>query len=111
MVFLDHIWIIPLLPALGAAVMLFFGRKLEKSAVSAISVGTVVLAFLFACGCVSQYPTWAHDNPGKPYQKILYTWLGTDTGHFNFVKRDGSVAPFQADAGLLVEPVSSIWLL
>src|SRR5262252_3083739 len=109
MFFLDHIWIIPLLPAFGAAVMLLFGRKLQKSAVSAVCVGTVVLAFLFACGCVSQYTTWARD--GKPYEKILYTWLGTDTGHFNFVKREGSVAPFQADAGFLLDPLSSIWLL
>jgi len=34
--FLNHIWLIPLLPALGAAVMFFFGRKLQKASVSAV---------------------------------------------------------------------------
>ncbi|PYX08261.1 MAG: NADH-quinone oxidoreductase subunit L [Acidobacteria bacterium] len=111
MLFLDHIWLIPLLPAFGATMMFFFGRKLQKQAVDAVCVGVVVLAFLLACGAVWQYTAYAHDNPGKPYEKILYTWLGTDTGHFNLVKKDGSPASFQADAGFLLDPLSSIWLL
>src|SRR5438309_47731 len=111
MLFLDHIWLIPLLPAFGATVMFFFGRKLQKQAVDAVCVGVVVLAFLLACGAVWQYTGYAHDNPGKPYEKILYTWLGSDTGHLNFVKKDGSPAPFHADAGFLLDPRSSIWLL
>jgi NADH-quinone oxidoreductase subunit L len=111
MFFLEYIWLIPLLPALGATLMFFFGRKLQKATVSAVCVGAVVLAFVFACGAVWQYTGYAHDNPGKPYEKILYTWLGTDTGHFNYVKRDGTPAPFQADAGFLLDPLSSIWLL
>ena len=78
MIFLDNIWLIPLLPAFGAAIMFFFGRKLSKRAVSAVCVGAVVLAFVMACGCVWQY---THAGlGGQPYQKILYTWLGTDTG-------------------------------
>src|SRR5919108_3046277 len=99
------------LGAFGATVMFFFGRKLQKQAVDAICVGVVVLAFLLACGAVWQYTAYAHDNPGKPYEKILYTWLGTDTGHFNFVRKDGSPASFRADAGFLLDPLSSIWLL
>src|SRR5438309_1755153 len=111
MFFLDHIWLIPLLPAFGATVMFFFGRKLQKQAVDAVCVGVVVLAFLLACGAVWQYTGYAHDNPGKPYEKILYTWLGTDTGHLTFVKNAGLPAPFQADAGFLLDPLSAIWLL
>ena len=83
MFFLDHIWLIPLLPAFGAALMFFFGRKLQKQTVSAVCVGVVALAFVFACGAVWQYTGYAHDNPGKPFEKIVYTWLGTDTGHMN----------------------------
>src|SRR4029077_18634235 len=111
MFFLDHIWVIPLLPAFGAAIMFFFGRKLQKATVSAVCVGAVVLAFLFACGAVWQYTDYAHDNPGKPYQTIVYTWLGTGTGQMNYVMRDRKSASFQADAGFLLDPLSSIWLL
>jgi NADH-quinone oxidoreductase subunit L len=111
MLFLDHIYLIPLLPALGAVLMFFFGRKLQKATVSAVCVGSVVLAFLMACGAVLQYINWAPAHDNQPYQTILYTWLGTDTGHLNFVKSDGTQAPLQADAGFLLDPLSSIWLL
>src|SRR5579872_5594448 len=126
MVFLSHIWLIPLLPALGAATMLFFGRKLQKTTINAVCVGAVVLAFIFSCGAVLQYTDYARDNPGKPYQNIIYTWLGTGNGEpgvspvqaggeaqhqIIFLTRDGRPALFQADAGFLLDPLSSIWLL
>src|SRR5579863_2646167 len=119
MIFLDHIWLIPLLPALGAATMLFFGRKLQKTTINAVCVGAVVLAFVFSCGAVWQYTDYAHANPGKPYQNIVYTWLGTGNGdtsvapaqpgaegpQITFLTRDGRPVPFQADAGFLLDPL------
>src|SRR5580700_7083639 len=111
MLFLEHIYLIPLFPALGAALVFFFGRKLQKATVSAVCLGSVVLAFLMSCGAVLQYTNWApaHDHQG--YEKILYTWLGSDTGHLTYVTSDGTQAPLQADAGFLLDPLSSIWLL
>ena len=111
MFFLSHIWLIPLLPAFGAAMMFFFGRKLQKSAVSAVCVGAVVVAFIFACGTVWQYTGYAEQNHEQPYQTVVYTWLGADTGQMNYVTQDGKTAPFQVDAGFLLDPLSSIWLL
>ena len=111
MLFLEHIWLIPLFPAVGAAIMFFFGRKLQKQTVSAVCVGTVVLAFLMACGAVMQYTSWAATHDRQPYEKIIYTWLGTDTGHTNYLTHDGTQASFRADAGFLLDPLSSIWLL
>src|SRR5580700_3935175 len=111
MLFLEHIYLIPLFPALGAALVFFFGRKLQKATVSAVCLGSVVLAFLMSCGAVLQYTNWApaHDHQG--YEKILYTWLGTDTGQGNYVMQGGKSAAFHADAGFLLDPLSSIWLL
>src|SRR5579862_674896 len=113
MLFLKYIWLIPLLPALGAALMFFFGSKLQKASVSAVCVGTIVLAFIMACGAVWQYSAWSStpEHYHQPYQTILYTWLGTDTGHLSYTTHDGSAASFQADAGFLLDPLSSIWLL
>jgi len=110
MFFLNQIWLIPLLPAFGAAIMFFFGRKLQKSAVNAICVGAVVVAFLWAVGCVWQYTQWADANNHQPFQKIIYTWLGSDTGHLVYRTHTGT-AEFKADAGFLLDPLSSIWLL
>jgi NADH-quinone oxidoreductase subunit L len=108
--FLDHIYLIPLFPAFGAAMMFFFGRRLQKAAVNAVCVGVVVLAFLFACFTVIEYTQFAHGT-GRPFEKIVYTWLGSGDGHLNFAKRDGTLAAFNADAGFLLDPLSSIWLL
>ncbi|HVI07890.1 MAG TPA: NADH-quinone oxidoreductase subunit L [Candidatus Binatia bacterium] len=111
--FLSHIWLIPLFPAFGAAVMFFFGRKLQKATVSAVCVGTIALAFVMACGAARQYSAWSstEEHYHRPYQTILYTWLGTDTGHLTYTTHDGTQAPFRADAGFLLDPLSSIWLL
>jgi len=109
--FLNHIWLIPLLPAFGAAIMFFFGRKLQKSTVSAVCVGTIVLAFIMSCGAVMQYTAWASAHDHQPFEKIVYTWLGTDTGHTNYLTHSGTGASFRADAGFLLDPLSSIWLL
>jgi NADH-quinone oxidoreductase subunit L len=113
MLFLDHIWLIPLLPAFGAAIMFFFGRKLQKATVSAVCVGVIVLSFLMACGAVSQYSAWSStpEHHHQPYQTILYTWLGSGTGHLTYATHDGSPAVFNADAGFRLDPLSSIWLL
>lgn len=123
MFFLSHIWLIPLLPACGAAIMFFFGRKLQKSTVSAVCVGAVVVAFLWSCLAVWQYRDYSASNPGKPYQTILYTWLGTnnvdaqgnivpsDHAPLSYTRQNNIPAPFQADAGFLLDPLSAIWLL
>jgi NADH-quinone oxidoreductase subunit L len=108
--FLNHIYLIPLFPAFGAAMMFFFGRRSQKSTVNAVCVGAVVIAFLFACFTVVEYTHYAHGT-GQPFQKIVYTWLGSGDSHFNFVKKDGTTAQINADAGFLLDPLSSIWLL
>jgi NADH-quinone oxidoreductase subunit L len=109
MFFLENIWLIPLLPAFGATLMFFFGRKLQKQTVSAVCVGTVALAFVLSCGAVWQY---VHNFPGsQPFEKVMYTWLGSDTGHLTYTTHDGFPAEFKAQVGFLLDPLSSIWLL
>ena len=114
--FLPRLWMIPLFPAAGAAVMFFFGRKLSKQAVNAVCVGAVVLAFVFALGVFRDYglytePKFGFGGPGTPYERVVYTWLGTGTGDLNYVTQNGSAASFRADAGFLLDPLSCIWLL
>jgi NADH-quinone oxidoreductase subunit L len=110
--FLNNIWLIPLFPAFGAAIMFFFGRKLQKQAVNAVCVGVVVLAFLFSCGAFWQYTGWAATHNNQGFDRPVYTWLGTDTGHLNYVQADGiTAAQFHADVGFYLDQLSGIWLL
>jgi NADH-quinone oxidoreductase subunit L len=110
MFFLNHVYLIPLFPAFGAAMMFFFGRRLQKATVNAVCVGAVVVAFLFACFAVVQYTHFAHGT-GQPFEKIVYTWLGSGDSHLTFQKEDGTRASFNADFGFLLDPLSAIWLL
>src|SRR5579862_3854620 len=109
MFFLEKIWLVPLLPAIGATLMFFFGRKLKKQTVSIVCVGTIALAFVMSSGAVWQY---VHQYPGgQPFEKVMYTWLGSDTGHLTFTTKDGFPAEFKAQVGFLLDPLSCIWLL
>jgi len=110
MYFLDHIWLIPLFPAFGAACMFFFGRRVQKSVVSGICVGMVVLAFAWSCLAVWQYTGYAATNHGQPFEKILFTWLGTGDSGIVYPTQAGFAA-LHADWGYLLDPLSSIWLL
>ena len=69
MFFLNHIWLIPLFPAFGAACMFFFGRKLTKSAVNGVCVGVIVLSFAWTCLAVWQYTEYSAASPGKPLDR------------------------------------------
>jgi len=109
--FLDHIWLIPLLPAAGATLMFFFGRKLSNRAVSVICVGLVVVAFIFSCLAVWQYSAYQSEHNRQPFEKVLYTWLGSGSGENTFIMRDGRAAEFKAEAGFLLDPLSAVWLL
>src|ERR1700690_4559092 len=108
--FLNHIYLIPLFPAFGAAVMFFFGRKLQKATVNAVCVGAVVVSFLFACFTVLDYTHFAHGT-GQPFDKFVYTWLGPGDGGLTFIKTDGARAAFNVDVGFMLDPLSAIWLL
>ena len=91
--------------------MFFFGRKLSRSAVSGVCVGAVVLAFVWACAAVWQYTDYSSGNAGKAFEKILFTWLGTGNDSLSYITHGGTPSQFHADAGFLLDPLSSIWLL
>src|SRR3974377_886561 len=107
MPFLNHLELIPLLPALGAALMFFFGRGMEKRVVSTICVGVIVLAFICGVGAVWEY-NHAYSN-GQPFEKNIYTWLGTATGHLPYTGFGGRPVAFNAQVGFLLDPLNCIW--
>ncbi len=103
MVFLNHIWVIPLLPATGALVQLLWGKKLSNRAVSMVSVGLPGMSFLWGVGCLGQLL----DQPDRTFLKTIYSFL--PAGAFRLT--DGSVAQFNAQVGFQLDPLSAVMML
>jgi NADH-quinone oxidoreductase subunit L len=107
MFFLTNIWIVPLMPAAGAALMLLFGRRLAKQLVNAICVSSVALSFVWTVLAV-----WQFTHSGLPfYSHNFFTWLGSGGGHMLYTLRGGGSAEFVVNAGVLLDPLSCVWLL
>src|SRR5574341_397686 len=69
--FLEAVWLVPLLPAGGAFLMLLIGRRLARAAVSAICCGTVGLSFLLSLGIFSE----VLKRGGQPFERVFFTWI------------------------------------
>jgi NADH-quinone oxidoreductase subunit L len=107
MFFLSNIWMIPLMPAAGAALMLLFGRRMPKQLVNALCVSSVALSFVWSALAV-----WQFVHSGQPlYEHVLFTWLGSGGGKMLYTLHGGRSAEFVVHAGVLLDPLSSVWLL
>ena len=112
MLFLDHIYLIPLLPGLRRGDHVLLRAQADQADASTRFASAWSCWHFFSPAARSCNTTYGPArNNHQPFQKIVYTWLGTDTGHLNFLTKDGSPADFKIDAGFLLDPLSSIWLL
>ncbi len=102
--FLNHLYLIPLFPLISATLMLLIGRHLPKSVVNLFCVGSVFLSFLFAVGAVAQLLGAQPEN--RVFQMILFEWVtpGVMPVH-------GTLTPFLADWGYLLDPLSCVMVL
>src|ERR687896_657784 len=64
-----YIWLVPLLPLIGAAINGLLGRKLRFSEqlIGGIAVGSVALAFLISVAAVYSYGFSGHPEWPRPY--------------------------------------------
>src|SRR6202047_4283230 len=103
--FLAHIWLIPLFPLAGAALMLFIGRRLPNSAVNVICVGSVFLAMCFAFGAIWQLI--ARPATERVVSFNLFDWVPAGVMHTNA----GRVMDFHVPWGVLMDPLTAVMLL
>jgi NADH-quinone oxidoreductase subunit L len=71
-----QLWLIPILPLAGFVLNGALGRRLSKSAVNAIAVGSVLLSFLWVLKTLSGLGVFGGGNPLEtPYMEHYYTWI------------------------------------
>jgi NADH-quinone oxidoreductase subunit L len=102
--FLAHIWLIPLFPLAGAALMFFFGRRLPNTGVNAVCVGSVFLSMVYAFGAILQLI--ARPVGQRVVEVILFDWVPAGAMH----TFSGRLVNFNAQWGMLLDPLSCVML-
>ncbi len=102
--FLAHIWMIPLFPLAGAAMMLFFGRRLPNKGVNIICVGSVGLAMVYAFGAIIQLI--ARPVAERVAEVVLFDWVPAGPMHTSA----GHLVNFNAQWGMLIDPLTAVML-
>ena len=92
---LTYLWIVPLLPLLGAAANGIFGRRWSKRVVTGVALSSTTLAFLAALETVREFLALPPDQ--VPWMKSYFTWI--------------SAGSFRADFALQVDQLTVIMLL
>jgi NADH-quinone oxidoreductase subunit L len=92
---LTYLWIIPLLPLLGAAANGVFGGRWPKRVISAVALASTTLSFLLALEAAREFFTLSPNQ--IPWIKTYFTWI--------------SAGGFQADFALQVDQLTVIMLL
>jgi NADH-quinone oxidoreductase subunit L len=103
--FLAHIWLIPLFPLAGAALMLFIGRRLPNAGVNVVCVGSVLLSMCFAFGAIWQLIFRPTAERVVSYN--LFDWVPAGVMHTNA----GRVMDFHVPWGVLMDPLTAVMLL
>ncbi len=87
-----HLWMIPVLPLIGAAINGLFGKRFSRATVSSVALLFCGAAFAMALWVVSQFSSLA-----LPHAEFLATWIRAGT--------------FQADFGFYLDQLSLVMLL
>jgi NADH-quinone oxidoreductase subunit L len=103
--FLDHIWLIPLFPLAGAALMLLIGRRLPNNTVSVVCVGSVFVSLLYSLGAVWQLAQRPAEH--RVVEKVLFEWVPAGPMHTSA----GKLIDFVAEWGTLLDPLSAVMIL
>ena len=92
---LSYLWIIPLLPLLGAAANGIFGARWPKNVISAVALSSTTLAFLAALEALREFLSLSPSD--IPWIKTYFTWI--------------TAGGFQADFALQIDQLTAIMLL
>jgi NADH-quinone oxidoreductase subunit L len=92
---LSNLWLIPVWPLLGFLTNGFFGRRIGKGAVGIVACGSVGLSLLASLVAVAEL--LALPQEGRRVTQFIAPWIGAGN--------------FQADWGLLLDPLSAVMIL
>ena len=111
-----YIWLVPLLPLLGAAINGLFGRKFRfsETLIGGIAVGSVALAFLICVAAVVSYGFGSHAHWPAPYltsqDGFSFDWIPGGAVQINHGIHQG-FALLNVEWSYQLDPLSAIFML
>jgi NADH-quinone oxidoreductase subunit L len=92
---LSNLWLVPVWPLLGFLTNGFFGRRIGKGAVGIVACGSVGLSLVTSVVAVAEL--LALPPEGRRVTQVVAPWIAAGN--------------FQADWGLLLDPLSAVMIL
>jgi len=87
------LWLIPMVPLLGAAINGILGKRLPKNIITAVAVGTVAVSFIIA---LREFLAMLGTS-ALPINRDYFTWI--------------QAGRFQAQAGFMLDHLSGLMIL
>ena len=117
-----YIWLVPLLPLIGAAINGLLGRKFRFSErlIGGIAVGSVALSFLISVAAVYSYGFGGHAEWPRPYvtsqDGFSFNWIpggavSVNQGAHKAVAESPRFALLNIEWSYQLDPLSSIFML
>jgi NADH-quinone oxidoreductase subunit L len=94
--FFSLLWLIPVVPLIGAALNGFFGKRLSKGLIGTVGAGTVLFSFAISVGAFWQMMQIS-DPHGLPVITNYFTWI--------------QAGSFQANFGFMLDHLSGLMIL
>lgn len=89
---LELLWLVPVLPFLGATINGLLGSRFPKPLVTLVGLGAPFASLVVALGALWQY---THGTYPAPFEQVLYAW---------------TAGPIPIDIAFLLDPLSSVML-
>ena len=101
------IWLVPLLPFLGAFVNgVLLRNRLSKRGVNNVACGSVLLSLLIGMAAIGSYLGSAEYAAGEGFRKVLYAWIPAGIQGL----AGGGSADLVFEMGFLLDPLSAVML-
>ncbi len=103
---LELIWLVPLLPLVGAGVNGLLGRpfRFSEKVIASVAVGSVALAFLISVGAVLSYGSNRQTGWPKPYVNSMFTYTWISGGAVEITQGARKQAPAAGGAESMSAP-------
>ena len=112
-----YIWLVPLLPLIGAAINGLLGRRLRFSEklIGGIAVGSVALAFLISVAAVYSYGFGGHPHWPNPYltsqDGFSFSWIPGGAVSVNHGTEANRYELLNIEWSYQLDPLSAIFML